>query len=79
MYKQIPKTKTEINRIVARHLHINSQEAAWLVSNAIRDGIIIEIRPKRRGRKKKKRGRTPKRYMVVRRASDIDSEIRELY
>ena len=77
MDKKPPMSKTEINHLVGRHLHVSSQEAARLVSNAIRDGILTEIaivQPEKRTR-----GKLPKKYIIVRHASDIDSEVRELW
>ncbi len=68
MAKQPPMKKTEINLLVAKHLHVSSQEAARLVSNAIRDRILTEIEIVR-----PKRGRPPKKYMLVRSTADIDS------
>jgi len=68
MDKKGPRTKTQINHMVAEELHINLQEATRLVSNAVRDGILTEVVARN-----PKKGRPPKMYIVVRSVSDIEA------
>jgi len=62
-------SKTDVNRLVQQAFHIPAQEAARLVSNAIRDGVLTEVEYKGIW---KKGGRKPKFYIVLRTLAEIE-------
>ena len=69
--------KTEMARLFHKELGITLNDGFWLVNNCIRDGILVGVDWKPKGKKKGKRWKNILWYIVMESAETVEKRNKE--